>query len=277
VTILTNTMFFSQVMASNTLARKVVLVSSTSHVGLVDRAHLDDVIFRTRTSNIVYHSLKTFGRGKRAVQFIVFVAKSTMFSQDLFYALQGKSNWGADKISWVDLTLDMCVAAASVHANLIDTHLTASSNVYEVPSDAKIHRIKYLASFTQNDNADDAKAAIIKTIAGNTTDMGKQTKIKTVQHIIDYAQDAIFVGVVDGIRVIDAVTMTPLSAGIVPSWIVNCEAIDLEDLMSDPNALKLLKKAARVSRSPSPIRSLKSKGKVRDCFACSPCSHFLRG
>jgi len=264
--IVTNLLY--KVLDADTLARKVVLVTSVDHVGIVDRAHLDDTLFRARTRQIIFHDLKTVASGKRRERFVVFVVKDEILRCDLFYALQGKSNWSADKIEWVKLALDT-VTSAAANTAFDGTHemtLTGNTDTFDVPSGAVVHRVKFLGSSLRKEDGDvDTKSAVVEYMALEDSEMAKQTKRKTVQHIIDYAHDAVFVGVRDGIRVIDgATTASLIGSGILPKWIIKCEHFDLESLLLDPSKAKLLRETSlkQGRRSPSPIRKKSSKSKL---------------
>ena len=101
-----------KVMMAGNIARKVTLVCSLAQVAIVDRVHHNDIIVKYKTSELAYHGLKQiFAKGskKAAASFVVFVAKSRMFSQSAFFALEGKSNWSADKIHYVTQTISMIV------------------------------------------------------------------------------------------------------------------------------------------------------------------------
>ena len=104
-----------KVMVAGNIARKVTLVCSLSQVAIIDRVHYNDVIVKYKTSELAYHGLKQIfpkGSKKAAASFVVFVAKSRMFSQSAFFALEGKSNWGSDKIHYVTQTISMIVREA---------------------------------------------------------------------------------------------------------------------------------------------------------------------
>lgn len=128
-----------------------------------------------------YHGLKQiFEKGskskKLAASFVVFIAKSKMFGQTAFFALEGKSNWSADKIKFVKETMDHVVKQAYMNASLEDhtAELSATADVFEIPKSATTHRVKYIGG-TAVDSKESAhcQRTLLKMLASDTTDMKK--------------------------------------------------------------------------------------------------------
>lgn len=107
-----------------------------------------EVIAKYPTSAIAYHGVKTVsGKGSATdMSFFVFIAHSKVFHHDVFCALQGKSNWKPNHIQHVGLTFDNIVKEVYLDAESGDggSELVGAGNVFDIPIDAKIHRVKYL-------------------------------------------------------------------------------------------------------------------------------------
>lgn len=254
-----------RVMLEGQLARKVTLVCSRRQLVIVDRVHHNDVLVKHRTTELAFHGLKQIfqkGSKKVAATFLVFIAKNRLFGQTAFYCLEGKSNWSADKIVYVKNTMDSVMRKVYADSTLEedDQHedLTATGDVYEVPKNAFTHRIKYLGGVTvQNGNSAEVEKALLLRLATDSTDMKKHTKTKTLQHVVDFAHDAVVVVARDSIRILDAVTMEH-SSQILPESILNVQQVAMENLLQESNLLQV-QQEVKAKHSPSPIRRAKPK------------------
>lgn len=71
----------------------------------------------------------------------------------------------------------------------------------------------------------DMHAEVAKLLVSDRRDMRKQTKEKTLQHVIDFAHDGVVVVHGDGVRVLDAATRAQLSTPVVPRNLQQSKAV----------------------------------------------------
>eukprot|EP00038_Savillea_parva_P009426 m.183466 g.183466 ORF g.183466 m.183466 type:complete len:1224 (-) comp15822_c0_seq1:35-3706(-) len=251
-----------KVLLSGTLARKVILVSSMENIGVVDREYQSEVIIKHPTSSIVYHGLKTIKRGKERASFIVVIAKSPYLANDVFHAFEGKSNWSRNKLPYVDETLAEAVRSAYEDTDDMgaESDLTGNGERVDIPSDAHIYRAKYIGSqklAATNDHW--YKAAVMSALLDDERQMKKQTKEKTLQHVVDYAPDVVLVNHKEALRVVGAGNLELVSTAIVPLWVQDVKVLDLKDIYEDEHSIQRLKDKNRRSRSKSPGRRRRVK------------------
>jgi len=245
------------VLLSGTLARKVTLISSFSALGVVDRENTSEVILKHPMSSIVYHALKEVKRGRESIAFIVLIAKSPYLDHDIFHAFQGKSNWSRDKVPFVDATLTEARRAAYETGDDegTDSEMTGNGERVDIPRDAKVFRAKYIGSSILGAAADYFfKQAVITTLLDDKREMRKQTKEKTLQHVVDFARDTVLVAHQEALRIVGAGNRELLNNAIVTRWVEKCTVLDLDEIYNDEASVKRLQGTHRRSRSKSPGR-----------------------
>jgi len=271
-----------KVIVTGQLARKVVLICTDTHLGIVDRAYHDDVIVKYQISEIKFHAMKTIKKATGDVSFIVFYAESKVFKQCNFYALEGKSNWTDEKIHYVYQTISRTIAtcnadklllqsrirqnANNTNNDAIDTDnnngysttsevgaaLTRTTKLATIPKDAIVHRIKYIGIEIITKTTQ-CPTAVVSALLKDSKDMKKHTREKTLQHVIDYAPEAVLVCAPgSGLALVNPNNSEKIADDIVPTFVTSVVLVKLDMLLENDTILSIKERLPEhLRKSPS--------------------------